>query len=132
MITYKFDTVIPDGKEKGMTVREAFEKNPRFVFETLKKWSADKVRNKTFSEDVLAEAKIIKITSEATIQQEEFKVPRSVVMDENGKVRRRKKVDDDDEYSKDEAYFYGPDYIEGAKDDNQEWGDGFDDEDDDW
>ena len=28
------------------------------------------------------------------------------------------------------AYYYGPDYEEGARDENQEWGDGFDAEED--
>ena len=128
MITYSFDTVITDGNEKGMTVREAFEKNSRFVFETIKKWSADKVHNKEFSDDVLSEAHITKIIRDVKIQQEELVIPRSVVMDKNGKVRRRKKQDIDDEYAMDESYYYGPDYNEGAKDDNQEWGDDSDDE----
>ena len=73
-IVYDFDTVIPSGKEKGMTVREAFEKDRRFVFETIKKWSADRVRNKEFSDEVLAAAHITKtiVPGSETIQQEEL------------------------------------------------------------
>lgn len=131
---YTFDTVIDSGPEKGMTVREAFDQNRRFVFETLKKWSADKVRNKEFSDDVLKEAGITKIVdpSKTVIRQEELRVQRTVVLDENGKVKRRKKQAVDDEYTKDESYFYGPYYKDGARDDNQEWGDGFDAEEDNW
>lgn len=131
-IVYDFDTVIQNGKEKGMTVREAFEKDNRFVFETIKKWSADKVRNKEFSDDVLAAAHITKriVPGSVTIQQEEVFIPRSVVF-EDGKVRRCKRQSCDDEPI-DMSFYYGPDYNEGAKDENQEWGDGFDAEEDNW
>ena len=124
MIIYDFDTVMQDGPMKGKTVREALDEDRRFVFETIKRWAADKVSNKGFSDDVLSEAHVTKsiVPNSVTIQQEELWVPRSVMLDENGKVRRKKKQDPDDEWTKDEKYFYGPDYDEGSNDDNQDWG----------
>ena len=134
MITYTFDTVLTEGKEKGKTLREVFEKNPRFIFETIKKWSADKVRNKEFSDEVLEAAHIHKHIdpNSVRIQQEEIHIPRTVMIDKCGKVRKRKKQDIDDEFTKDESFYYGPDYDNGNNNESQEWGDGFDDADDNW
>lgn len=134
MIIYNFDTVLPDGPMKGKTVRDAFDNDRHFVFDTIKQWAADKVKNKEFSDDVLAEARITKtiVPGSVTIQQEELIVPRTVVIDENGKVRRKKKQDVEDEWTKDEKYFYGPNYDGGTNDDKQDWGDDSDDEDDEW
>lgn len=134
MMIYDFDTVMQDGPMKGKTVREALREDRRFVFETIKRWAADKVKNKGFSDGVLAEAHVTKtvVPDSVTIQQEEYRVPRTVVMDENGKVRRKRKQDVDDDSFRDEEFYYGPDYAEGAKDDNQEWDDGFDAEEDRW
>lgn len=131
MTVYNLDTVITDGNEKGMTVAEALERDPKYVFNTIKRWAADKVSNKGFSDEVLEAAHVTKIVRDVTVQQEEFSVPRTVVMDENGKVRRKRKQDNDDNF-KDEEFYYGPDYAEGAKDENQEWDDGFDAEEDRW
>lgn len=68
-ITYHFDTVLTEGRNKGKTVKEVFDKHPDFIFKTLKKWSVNKVHNKEFDDEVLAAARITKIVHDPDLEE---------------------------------------------------------------
>ena len=42
---------------------------------------------------------------------------------------KKKKQETEDEWTKDAKFYYGPDYEETSNNESQNWGDGFDDED---
>ena len=58
MLEYNFESILPEGRYKGKTVREVFDKNKSSIFKLIKRYGY------SFSDDVLAEAHIRKISSE--------------------------------------------------------------------
>ena len=94
MQTLNFNTVLTDGKYNGKTVSEVFNKNPKFVFDTIKKWAINGINDKEFADEVLKEAKITKIVHSETIFQENFCVNRDLDETSYKKLKKDNKTID--------------------------------------
>ena len=64
MEIYNFDTVLQEGRQKGKTVREVFDKDRSNIFKLIKKYGY------SFSDEVLAAAHITKIVRDREIKLE--------------------------------------------------------------
>ena len=73
-----FNTIIDDGYYKNKTIGEVFNKKPDFIWKTIKRWAANGVKDKTFSEDVLEAAHITHSIRDRHVYQENFYVERDV------------------------------------------------------
>ncbi len=58
MYIFNFDSILPEGRYKGKTVREVFDKNKGSIFKIIKRY------HYSFSDDVLEAAHITKIEHE--------------------------------------------------------------------
>lgn len=72
MQVYNFETEIEDGRYKGQTIRQVFEKHHDFIFKTIKRWAANGVQDKEFSDDVLTAANIKRSVSNFHTYQEDY------------------------------------------------------------
>ena len=64
MEIYNFDTVLQEGRQKGKTVREVFDKDRSNIFKLIKKYGY------SFSDEVLAAAHITKIVRNREVKLE--------------------------------------------------------------
>jgi len=64
MEIYNFDTVLQQGRQKGKTVREVFDKDRSSIFKLIKKYGY------SFSDEVLAAAHITKIVRNREVKLE--------------------------------------------------------------
>jgi len=64
MEIYNFDTVLQQGRQKGKTVREVFDKDRSNIFKLIKKYGY------SFSDEVLAAAHITKIVRDREVKLE--------------------------------------------------------------
>lgn len=78
MDVLNFNSVIEDGRYKGKTIEEVFNKKPDYIWKTIKKWVANGVKDKTFSDDVLEAAHIKHEIRDRKVYQEDFYVERDV------------------------------------------------------
>jgi hypothetical protein len=79
MVIYNFDTVLPEGRHKGKTVREVFDKDKSNIFKLIKKYGY------SFDDEVLAAAHITKIVRN---HEARLEWPRHVA-DKNAKKYRK-------------------------------------------
>lgn len=90
METWDFNTILTEGKFKGKTVSEVFNKNKKFIFNTIKEWCINGIRDKEFSDDVLREANISKTIHSVNVISET-----TVVDKDNDGMKLQKKLKKD-------------------------------------
>lgn len=91
-----FNTIIEDGRYKNKTIGEVFNKKPDFIWKTIKRWAANGVKDKTFSEDVLEAAHITHNIRDRHVYQEDFYVERDAdVLRKRVKLKKENKTIDE-------------------------------------
>lgn len=104
MEIYNFDTVLQEGRQKGKTVREVFDKDRSNIFKLIKKYGY------SFSDEVLAAAHITKIVRNREVKLE---WPRHLPDKNSKKYRKETKTIDQilDEFDDERTKIKGMDTV---------------------